>query len=51
MMMFEHRNMFRKLIFKHQTVFNVNENCLTPLHPNASVNIDMEACGQYPLHH
>jgi len=38
-------------IFRHQTVFNVNENCLTPLHPNAGVNIDMEACGQYPLHH
>ena len=27
-------------IFRHQTVFNVIENCLTPLHPNAGVNID-----------
>ena len=41
-----------ELVFRHQTVFNVVENCLAPLHPwtDAPSNDDIKACGQYPLH-
>lgn len=39
-------------IFRHQTVFNVNLNCFTPLHPwtpNTASNEELDACGQYPF--
>lgn len=41
-----------KRVFQHQTVFNVGENCLTPLNPwglEAPSIEDLEACGQYPF--
>ena len=41
-----------EFIFLHQTVFNVTENCVMPLHPITSDNFsngDLEACGQYPF--
>lgn len=40
-----------ELVFRHQTVFNVVEDCLAPLHSwtDAPANDDIKACGQYPL--
>ena len=40
-----------ELVFRHQTVFNVVENCLAPLHPwtDTPSNEDIKTCGQYPL--
>ena len=40
-----------ELVFRHQTVFNIVENCLAPLHPwtDAPSNDDIKACGQYPF--
>lgn len=41
-----------ELVFRHQTVLNIVDNCLAPLHPwtnEEPSNEDVNACGQYPF--